>query len=241
MEVKPSIFIEPEDAVGRLNKLCESLKNQIKAQPIQSDITPLISYCIGLNTQAAALKYLNEIFEIGVPWDEDMGLPSSSSMAADIRTYAERTSLSDGIKGLLLSFSGWSLFKREGIPCACGWHKNKNGSFGFRTINADILINTLLKSENGKLKIKQLIGIRADDIDHLTHHYEEFSRQSSAVGDLLIIMESENCLFLVDGEIKIEKISLKKAKNFAIEDFSTMLFRFLNLELAGHKSRLAMS
>lgn len=233
MEIKPSVFIEPEDAVGRLGSLCEKLEKQIKVQPNQSEITSLAVYCIGLNTQAAALKYLNEFIEIGVPWDKELNIPSPPSTAADIRTYAERRSLSGELKGLLLSFSGWSLFKKEEILCACGWNKNKNGNFGFRTINADIMINTLLKTEDGKLKIKQLLGVRADDIDHLAHHYEEFSRQSSAVGDLLIIMENENCLFLDHGEIKIERISLKKAKNFAIEDFSNMLFKYLNLGLAG--------
>ncbi len=235
MEIKPSIFIEPEDAVRRLSKLYESLKKQIKAWPNQSEITSLTAYCIGLNTQAVALKYLNEFFEVGVPWDEDMGLPSSSSLAADVRIYAERMDFPGALKGLLLSFSGWSLFKREEIVCACGWHKDKNSGFGFRTINADVMINTaVIRTTDGKLKFKQLLGIKADDADHLAHHYEEFSRQSSAVGDLMIIMESENLLSLDREKVRIEKISLKKSKNFDIESFSSILFRLLDFQLAGN-------
>ena len=127
--MKPLIFLEPEDAVARLESLCKKLGRQIEAQPDKSVITPLISYCIALDTQAKALKYLNEFVEVDVPWDDNIGLPSSPSMAADVKTYVERMDLDGQVRGLLLSFSEWSLFKREEMKCACGWSKNKNGRF----------------------------------------------------------------------------------------------------------------
>ncbi len=232
--MKPLIFLEPVEATQRLNGLTHLLHRQIAELTSDVAVTPLISYCIALEAQSQAIKHLNEFFEVGVPWDDEMGLPSSPSLAADVRTYSERLGVTGEMRGLLLSFSEWTLFKREEMKCACGWSKNKNGNLRFRTINADIMINTLLKTEDRKLKIKQLVGVGVDDADHLAHHYEEFSRQSSAVGDLMIIMESENYLSLDHEEVRIETVSLKRAKNFVLGAFSNMLAGFLNFQLAGN-------
>src|SRR3989344_8347614 len=98
--MKPLIFLEPEDAVARLESLCKKLGRQIEAQPDKSVISPLISYCIALDTQAKALKYLNEFVEVDVPWDDNIGLPSSPSMAADVKTYVERLELDGRGRGL---------------------------------------------------------------------------------------------------------------------------------------------
>lgn len=227
-------IISPEQAIERLEKLTCLLRQQLSTQKDKTYFTPLVSYCAALNVQSQALRCFNEFVEVGVPWDEELNLPSSPSMAADIKTYSEQIGLKGELKGLFSSFSGWALFRRVVESCACGWIKKRGGGLMFRDVSIDIMVNTIIKTEEGgNLKIKQFIGVRADDAEHLAHHYEIFSRQSSAVGDLMIILESENCLKFSRDRIGVEAIDLKKAKNFDLDAFSSILSDFLNLTIVG--------
>ncbi len=173
---------------------------------------PFVSFFLLLSAQFKALESLNdEYLNCGLAWDERTGLPSHPSIIADGQTY-RRLFKPDGIlDAVLASFSGWILLSREQLFCCCG--KKFRGPLKDRNVEIDVLLNHILSFDDEKgFVVKQLVGIKCGDPEHLEHHYD-FKKQSRRDDGLYIIWLCENRL-IVNGKVEAALFSKEQAGQF---------------------------
>ncbi|OGZ97693.1 MAG: hypothetical protein A3I44_02270 [Candidatus Sungbacteria bacterium RIFCSPLOWO2_02_FULL_51_17] len=150
----------------------------------------LAHYKVGHHTSPAGIPLM-------VPWDPKTGLPSHPSLTADARTCAdEEKDISPGLRALLGSFSGWSVFAKETFRCACG------GGMTLREIPLEIVVHTALGTgtayaDRKALAMTTFIGIRSQVSSHLDHHYA-MSSPSNAAGDIRIVNFTNALVFPPD-------------------------------------------
>lgn len=168
----------------------------------------------------AVIRHLNDGFlECDVPWDEEVGLPSHPTLAADAESYVKIFKPEDErLKSTLRSFSGWSCFASQKIPCACG-----NWRMKLREISVDVMVNHIFEKKDGKLLIKELIGVRSPDTEHLQNHYDV--KVPSEVEDGLIIpSRSQAILEVKENKIFLSSVETKEsAKQINIHEFAREL------------------
>lgn len=177
------------------------------------------SLALLLKAQLKVLEYLNDQYlNCPTPWDKRTGLPSHPSMVADAQKYSKFSQCSEGLKSVLDSFFGWSLFAREELLCCCGGSLLKP-----RKVSFDIMLNHALRVDQINndyfLVVKKLVGVRCSNKGHLKNHYN-FGRMSRVIDDLSMIFVAEDGFNLKSGQIDHGFISSQKADQFNFEEFS---------------------
>lgn len=205
--LKPIEFLDYKKSIDKL-------KNILKIELPGSDVITLV-----LKAQAKVLEHLNdENFNCPVPWDKRTSLPSHPSMVTDAQKYAEFFKCSAGLKSVLDSLLGWSLFAKEELLCCCGGSLLKP-----RDVSFDVVLNHALRIDrvgnNSFLVIKQFVGVRCNNRRHLKNHYN-FGRMSQVIDDLSIIFIAEAGFRLTLNGIDHRFISSQKADQFNLEEFS---------------------
>lgn len=211
-------WLKPDESIARLEPIIEKIK-KTRANlpgPTRGIVCPLTGLDLNsdavkqtklmfldillllLTSHLATVKYLNlaqsevvmqkligsENITCDIPWDEKMGLPSHPTLAADAKSYPRIFKPEDGrLSALCESFSGWSRYATQKELCAC------NSRLRINELIIEILVNHILKAENGWISIKQLIGLRSKDTKRLEKHYYEDKSPSRFVDSLLIISD----------------------------------------------------
>ena len=174
-------FIEdPEISINRLRKIKSGLFDLAERH------MPIMAYVVLLD---AAINHLthsqNKMFYFPIPWETDTGLPSQPSLIADAKHYCRTNNLA-GTAGIIVdSFAEWKLFKKQKIFCCCG----KGSAISReRIVPIEIVIHHPINIDRDShaLEIKQLVGIRSADRDHIENHYD-LRRASRVNSDISII------------------------------------------------------
>src|SRR3989344_3697608 len=205
IDLKPIEFLGYEDIITKL-------KDILGVVGSDNNIIILL-----LKAQMKVLEYLNDQhLNCLVPWDKRTGLPSHPSMVADAQKYAKFFQCSDGLKSVLNSFFGWSLFAEEKLICCCGGSLLKP-----RDVSFSIMLNHSLKVDkigaDYFLVVKQLVGVRCNNKGHLKNHYN-FGKMSQVLDDLSIIFITEAGFNFNSNESHYRFISSQKADQFNLEE-----------------------
>lgn len=174
---------------------------------------PLVSFYLALQAQAKVLEYLNDKYlNYGLAWDEDTGFPSLPSLTADAGSYVRYFNPQGELRMLLESFCGWTLFAKEEMICCCG-----SRSFKRRKVALEIMLNHILEVKDSSVVVKQLLGVRTDDLKHLEHHYN-FKKQSQRIDNLYIIWLCRNRI-KNNGNLEVEYLGSEQAEQFNLLGF----------------------
>ncbi|OGM99539.1 MAG: hypothetical protein A3B91_01985 [Candidatus Yanofskybacteria bacterium RIFCSPHIGHO2_02_FULL_41_29] len=211
------LFLNPKESIDRIDSITLKLGEITKKQRSSKFLASVV-YCLALRAQSKILNYLNdENFFCRVLWDQRTNLPSHPSLAADVGKYGETFDPSPELKSVLSSLSGWALFRQEKLLCCCG-RKEK-----IRTVDLDLLLNTVIKVEERGLSVKLLVGVKANDVDHLEVHYN-IKRQSQVDSGLQIIFTCENLIRLDGEEVTAEPVSFSHAEQFNVPELDDQIF-----------------
>ena len=224
-EQRVSLFLVPNEAISRLDEVINQLKLKL-GENNQPNLLAAQVFCLALEAQKKVLAYLNDDnFYCQVPWDPATDLPSHPSLAADVAKYTELFPVSADLKALLNSFSGWSLLHHEKLPACCCGRKE-------RPVDSDIMLNAILKSDNGSLTIKFLVGVKSGDNDHLEKHYN-IKQKSQVVDGLIIIFICENRIIVNSSdESTIEVLNFSHAEQFDVSVFEGMVNKEVSKTIA---------
>lgn len=205
-------FIEdPKIAQNRLEKIKLAISDLVAEKH-----KPLMAYAVLLGAAINHLTHgLNKMFYFPIPWDIGLGWPSHPSLVADARSYC-RSIASDPIGLIVDSFAEWRLFQSQEKLCCCG-----KGYFFLkreRIVPIEIVIHHPVNIDQGSrtIEIKQLIGIRSNDRDHIENHYD-LRRDSRVNSDISIIGTSSVKFSLVNFEL------IASSEEYA-EQFNTIFF-----------------
>lgn len=214
-------FLEdPKNIIARLQNIKSALSDLAEKH------MPLMAYAVLLG---AAINHLthgqNKMFYFPIPWEVDPGLPSHPSLIADARHYCRSNNLSHTTGIIVDSFAEWRLFQQQRIFCCCG-----KGSVASREriVPIEIVIHHPINidREAKTLEIKQLVGIRSTDRDHIENHYD-LRRDSRVNSDISIIKT---------GFVKIDLANfqlLAQAENSA-KQFDLNFFRKMFGDMCRH-------
>ena len=159
----------------------------------------------------------NDNITCDVPWDETLELPSLPTLTADAKSFTAIFKPEDWrIKSLCDSFSGWSLYATQKELCAC------NSRLKVRELGIEILVNHILKIEKGIIFLKQLIGLRSEDLKRLEKHYYEDKVPSRFVDSLLIISDVSATFSPKEGVLALTWAT-NPPKQFKIEKFQKQI------------------
>lgn len=211
---------DPETTISRLRKIKSGLSDLAEKH------LPIMAYTVLLN---AGINHLvhgqNKMFYFPIPWEVDTGLPSHPSLIADARHYCRSNNLSDTTGIIIDSFAEWRLFQQQKIFCCCG-----NGSVisRERVVPIEIVIHHPINvdREANVLEIKQLVGIRSTDRDHIENHYD-LRRDSRVNSDISIIKT---------GFVKIDlaNFQLVAQEENSAKQFDLNLFRKMFSDICHH-------
>lgn len=206
-DLKPIKFLDYQESIARIKDILEI------------DMSGSSTVTLVLKAQMKVLEYLNDRhLNCPIPWDKRTGLPSHPSMVADAQKYTKFFQCSEGLKSLLDSFLGWSLFAKEELSCCCGGSLLKP-----RNVSFDVMLNHALRVDqiggDYFLVVKQLVGVRCSNRGHLKNHYN-FGQMSQVLDDLSMIFIAETGFGLKSGRIDYRFISSQKADQFNLEEFS---------------------
>lgn len=211
-------FIEdPETTIARLQKIKSGLSDLAEKH------MPFMAYTVLLG---AAINHLthsqNKMFYFPIPWEVDTGLPSHPSLIADARHYCRSNNLSNTIGIIVDSFAEWRIFQQQRIFCCCG-----KGSVisRERIVPTEIVIHhpIHIDREAKTLEIKQLVGIRSTDRDHIEHHYS--LRRDSRVNHHISIISSAFATIEIEN-LKLRKRGEEHAKQFDVNFFRKIFDEF---------------
>src|SRR3990167_1555340 len=207
-------FIEdPEITQARLEKIKLALSDLAEKH------LPLMAYAVLLDAAINNLRHgKNKMFYFPIPWETDTGLPSQPSLIADARHYCRVTNLSETTGIIVDSFAEWRLFKEQKIFCCCG-----KGSVisRERIVPIEIVIHHPISvdRETHTLEIKQLVGIRSTDRDHIENHYD-LRRDSRVNSDISIIKTGFVKIDLTNFQLLAQEEN--SAKQFDLNSFRKM-------------------
>lgn len=204
---------DPETTIARLRKIKSRLSDLAEKH------MPLMAYTVLLD---AAINHLthsqNKMFYFPIPWEIETGLPSHPSLIADARHYCQSSGLSNTTRIIVDSFAEWRVFQQQRIFCCCGK--------GFvisreRIVPIEIVIHHPINVDRGTntLEIKQLVGIRSTDRDHIENHYD-LRRDSRVNSDISIIKTGFVKIDLVNFQLIAQEEN--SAKQFDLNLFRRM-------------------
>lgn len=211
-------FIEdPETTIIRLQEIKSRLSDLAEKH------MPIMAYTVLLGASINHLTHgQNKMFYFPIPWEVDTGLPSHSSLIADARHYCRSNNLFDTTGIIVDSFAEWRLFKEQRIFCCCG-----KGSVisRERMVPIEIVIHhpISIDRESKTLEIKQLVGIRSTDREHIENHYN--LRRDSRVDDSISIIS------MAFSRVNIETFELLTSWEEYAKQFDIDFFRKIFTEL----------
>jgi len=221
--VRPEI-VNPEDTVKRIKKISIQLEEQLRFSEVcgSPKYVSIVMYYLALRAQVKIIRYLNdEHLSCPIIWSGATGLPSHPSMAADVRKFIDKFETLDLLKAVLLSFSEWTIIQSENFLCCCGKDSRQI------KVQLDIMINNALRTSNGRLIVKKIIGIRSDNEDHLINHYN-FREKSKVDSNIYKIWICENTICVTDGRVEIEHICSECTEQFDVLKFSSLVWQLFN-------------
>ncbi|MBI2063040.1 MAG: hypothetical protein HYT61_02235 [Candidatus Yanofskybacteria bacterium] len=218
-----TIFIDYADCLQKLQLLINSIRAKIaignsKLLTKNSDFLNVVA--IALEAQHKLISHLNdELISCPTAWDETTCFPSHPTLIADLQKYAEIFKPRDAtLMTVLRSFAHWEHLVQETSIRCCGSMSK------LTTVRMDIKLNHILKTEDGWLSFRQLIGVESNDISHQElRDYFDFRRPSKVIDGLMIILSREWLLRVKDGELETKEVKTEKAELFNLEKFQSML------------------
>ncbi|MBI2063404.1 MAG: hypothetical protein HYT65_00210 [Candidatus Yanofskybacteria bacterium] len=216
-------IIDYKEGLGRLHELIDLIRGKIAigdSTLIGKNFGFLKILGIALEAQHKLIGYLNdELISCPIAWDETTGFPSHPTLAADLQKYLEIFKPQDDVlKTILRSFAHWELLVQETSVRCCG------SITKLKTVKMDIKINHVLKTEDGWLSFKQLVGVESADLSHQElRDYFDFRRPSKNIDGLMIIFSREWLLRAKDGELETKEVKTEKAELFNLEKFQNMI------------------
>ena len=211
-------FVEdPEITQARLEKIKLSLSYLAEKH------LPLMAYTVLLDAAINNIRHgKNKMFYFPIPWEIDIGLPSQPSLIADARHYCRVNNLSETTGIIVDSFAEWRLFKEQKIFCCCG-----KGSVisRERIVPIEIVLHhpISIDREAYTIEIKQLVGIRSTDRDHIENHYD-LRRDSRVNSDISIIKTGFVKIDLVNSQLIAQEENSEKKF-----DLSSLRKMFINM------------
>lgn len=204
---------DPEAAIARLQKIKSGLSDLAEKH------MPLMAYAVLFDAGISHLTHSqNKMFYLPIPWEVDTGLPSHSSLIADARHHCRINNLTDTTGMIVDSFAEWRLFQQQRIFCCCG-----KGSVisRERIVPIEIVIHHPINvdREANILEVKQLVGIRSTDRDHIENHYD-LRRDSRVNSDISIIKTGFVKINLANFQVIVHEES--SAKQFDLNLFRKM-------------------
>lgn len=212
-------ILDYKESIERLNGIISGFKI-----PIMSHFyLPTSAFHTALQAQVKILGYLNDDYlNYSLGWDENTSLPSLPSLVADVSSYIKYFNPQGDLKTLLESFCGWTLFAKEEIVCCCG-----RRSFKGRKVELEIVLSHLLEVADSSVVIKQLLGVRTNDLKHLKHHYN-FKKQSNVIANLYIIWDCQNVVFANGGNLEVNYIRNEHDKQFNFSEFQNRILALVD-------------
>ena len=209
-------FIQPDEAILRLEKISSELKSRLSLLDNGQDrYLAIYAYRLAVDAHIDFLSGVNDKeFFTPVAWDRGTNLPSHPSMAADIASIAKRNS-NPLLKGILESFSRWTPIFRENFDCACG-----SGS-KFEKVSWCILLNHVMSEKDGELTVKQFLAAipeKPEYMEKLKAHHQP-NKISQADDRFIIISECINAI-----------TNSQKASVRAIEFWASKQVNIVNLQ-----------
>lgn len=219
------------ESLERLRGIIPKFETQIKTAKDSSFLLPFISFYLALLAHKKALEYLNDKYlNYGLAWDEDIGLPSLPSLVADVGSYIRYLNPQGGLRMILESFCGWTLFAKEEIMCACG-----KRSLKLRKVSLEIMLAHILEIKNSSVVVKQLLGVRTDDMKHLVRHYN-FKKPSQRIDNLFMIWLCQNRI-KNNGNLEGEYLGSEQAEQFNLLGFQNRVLELTGKEEGNNESR----
>ena len=184
-------------------------------------------YCLALKAQKKILAYLNDdSLSCQVLWDASTGLPSHPSFVADVVKSVEIFKAEPELKALLNSFLGWSLFRQVKMNCLCMGRDKLE-------VDVDILVNTILKTNERGLAVKLLVGVRSSVNGYIEKHYhiKKKDYQSRVIDGLYIILNCENVVGLYGDRVYVEPLNFSYVDQlFGLSEFGRIVRRQMSAE-----------
>lgn len=143
----------------------------------------------------------NSLFYFPIPWEKDTGFPSHPSLVADARHYCQTNNSDESTNLIVNSFAGWQMFWKKKVFCCCG--KGRVGRLE-RFVPIEIVIHhpIHIDRESNCLTVKQLVGIKSADRDHIEKHYN--LRRESRVDKNISIVRTDSVKIALPGFELIE-------------------------------------
>jgi hypothetical protein len=213
-------ILDYKESIQKLSDLVTIIKEKMqKMENEYGSYLPSISFFLALQVQAKVIDYLNdEALNYGLAWDEDTGFPSLPSLVADVGSYVRHFNPQGKLRILLESFCGWSLFEKEEMLCCCS-------SFKLRKVALEIMLNHVLEIQESSVVIKQILGVRTDDLKHLEQHYD-LKKPSQRIDNLNIIWLCRNEI-KNNGSLKIEYLGSEHAEQFNFLGFQNRIMELI--------------
>ncbi|MBI2669652.1 MAG: hypothetical protein HYX20_00675 [Candidatus Yanofskybacteria bacterium] len=220
---QPLKMIGYESGMQRLRELIDLIHGKIalgNSTLIGKNFGFLKVLSITLEAQRQLLGHLNDsLIYCPLAWDETTGFPSHPTLVADLQNYIEIFKLQDAVLATVLrSFAHWELLVQETSVRCCG------SNFKLKTVKMDIKLNHILKTADGWLGLKQLVGVESADLSHQElQNYFDFRRPSKVIDGLMIIFSREWLLLAKNGQLETSEVKTEKAELFNLEKFQNII------------------
>lgn len=211
----PPQFLNWRESAEKIRELVVRLKNDIVRKENPSyQVLAGYAFLALLAAEIGALHHFNsDTLSCALPWDENTGIPSPSSMIADVQKFLLHAGYTKDAQKLLQSFATWTPIAEQKISCVCGSKK-----FQSREIGIHLILHHIVSQEDNVVAVRQLVGVASDDDEHLRHHYN-VRTPSRQYEDVQIIWDAEN-------HIRNEVFSLLKssyADTFNVAEFESRI------------------
>ena len=196
---------------------------EAKLKKIKSTLTgltkthlPILAYTVLLDAALSNIRQASQqLFCLPFPWEVTIDFPSHPTLIADARHFCQTAQLAEKNGIIVDSFAQWRLFKKQEIFCCCG--RATRG----RTVPIEIVIHHPVRIDRSSrtLEIKQLIGIRSADQQHIEGHYN--LHKASRVDHNISIIRSSTLLLSFPAFQLLSKVE-SGAQQFNLPIFEKM-------------------
>lgn len=185
-------FLDYQKSIDRLSEIIGAFEEK-KAELVSVEHTPAEAFLLALKAQCTIIGQLNsQLLNCPIPWSMKTGFPSHPSLVADVAAYVKKHRPEERLGVVLASFGEWAHLFTEELYCSC---TAKGISFTLRNIRLEIMIRHLFEEHReGGIAVRQMIGVRTDDINHFGHY--EIKAGSQLVDHMMIIWICENRITL---------------------------------------------
>ena len=215
--------VDYKESLVRLRRLIGLINAKIAsgdARLVGQSFKLLKVFELALQAQARIVDALNDDhISCPIVWDELTGFPSHPTLAADLNKYVEILQSSDEVLvAILRSFSGWTFLAKETSPRCFG------SFFGLKNVQMNIKINHILSSVDGRLGLKQLVGVDSPNLNQKElERYFGCGRSSQVIDDLFIIFDRRWLTREAGGVLEVSELKTEKTPLFNLEKFEAMI------------------